>query len=110
MYYKLVVSKKWVPKGFSGISLYPFIIVSSFEQIGSTTLLNHEKIHLRQQMELFIVFFYIWYLFEFLIKWLRMGSKYQAYRAISFEREAYVNEKNLNYNSSKTLFSFLKYL
>lgn len=110
MYYKLVVSKKWVPKGFSGISLYPFIIVSSFEQIGSTTLLNHEKIHLRQQIELLVVFFYIWYFVEFIIRWIKTGSRYQAYRAISFEKEAYNNEANLNYNASKSLFSFLKYL
>lgn len=110
MYYKLVVSNKWVPKGFSGICLYPFIIVSSFENLGTTTLLNHEKIHLRQQIELLVVFFYIWYFVEFIIRWIKTGSRYQAYRAISFEKEAYNNEANLNYNASKSLFSFLKYL
>lgn len=60
-------------------------------------LINHEKIHLQQQIELGVVFFYVFYLAEFLYFKLKGNNHQQAYQKISFEREAYANESDLSY-------------
>src|SRR5690554_8202319 len=87
----LIISKFCVPKGFSGITVFPFVFVRDRFCAESTSFINHEKIHLRQQLELLIVPFFIWYFVEFFIRWIQFKNKKQAYRNISFEREAYAN-------------------
>jgi hypothetical protein len=73
-------------------------------------LLNHEKIHIRQQVELLVLPFFIWYFIEFLIRFLRCRNGKVAYHSISFEKEAYQNENNLSYLTSKKWYSFLSFL
>lgn len=70
----------------------------------------HEKIHLRQQLELLIVFFYLLYVLEYILYRIQGMSHYKAYMNISFEKEAYVNEENSNYLKEKSLYSFRNYL
>ena len=106
----LIISKFWVPKGFSGITLFPFVFVRDKYWTESKTFINHEKIHLKQQLELLIVLFFVWYFTEFLIRWIQFKDKKLAYRNISFEREAYANEQNINYLQKRRLYSFLRYL
>lgn len=106
----LIISKFWVPKGFSGITIFPFIFVRDKFWAASNSFINHEKIHLRQQLELLIVFFFIWYGLEFLIRLIYHKNFKTAYRNISFELEAYANEQNINYLQKRRLFSFIKYL
>jgi hypothetical protein len=77
---------------------------------GNVVLINHEKIHLRQQLELLIIPFFVIYIFEFLIRLVQYRNWALAYRNISFEREAYRNEKDLNYLKSRPLFSFVKFI
>ena len=71
--------------------------------------LNHERIHLRQQLELLVVPFYLWYLLEYVYHYLRLRDPKRAYRAISFEREAYANEKDLRYLHRRSFWGFLSY-
>lgn len=93
---------------YSAITLWPFIIMNKkFNQ--KERLLNHERIHLQQQLELLVIFFYLWYGIEFMIRYLILRNWDQAYRTISFEREAYQNEKNFEYLKDRSLFSFLDY-
>lgn len=106
----VIVSRYLIPKGYSGITLFPFIILSKFDLKQNEVMINHEKIHIRQQLELLILPFFIWYGIEFLIKWAICKDKNIAYRNISFEREAYSNEKDLNYLKPRSFWSFLKYL
>lgn len=73
-------------------------------------LLNHERIHLRQQAEMLILPFYIWYITEYLIRLLIYKNKKQAYRNISFEREAYANEGDPDYLRHRKLWGFLKFM
>ncbi|GEQ85524.1 hypothetical protein ULMS_10320 [Patiriisocius marinistellae] len=73
-------------------------------------MLNHEKIHLRQQIEMLVVLFYIWYGLEFFIRWIQYNNKHTAYRNISFEREAYANECNFQYIKQRRFWSFLKFI
>ncbi|CAL2075770.1 hypothetical protein [Tenacibaculum sp. 190524A05c] len=73
-------------------------------------LVNHEKIHLRQQRELLVIFFYLFYVVEWMIKLIHFRNGYLAYINLSFEREAYQNESNLNYLKSRKLYRFFNYL
>lgn len=74
------------------------------------TFINHERIHLRQQLELLIVPFFLWYVIEYVIRLLHYRDRYQAYINISFEREAYQQEGNLDYLKNKSFWSFFRYL
>ena len=106
----VLVFKFLTPKGFRGLTLFPFILVSSKNDVSDKVLLNHEKIHIRQQLELLILPFYIWYFLEFLLRWIQYRNKFVAYKNISFEREAYANEKNLNYLKSRFFWRFFKFI
>ena len=44
-----------------------------------------------------IIAFYLVYAFEFLVRLIQYKKWHIAYRNISFEREAYYNERNLDY-------------
>jgi hypothetical protein len=72
-------------------------------------LVNHEKIHLAQQLELGIIFFYLIYFGEYLFYRIKGLNKHLAYQSISFEKEAYANECNTDYLKSRELFDFRKY-
>lgn len=71
---------------------------------------NHEMIHTRQLLEMAVFGFYLWYLVEWGIRFLKLRNMKQAYYNISFEREAYANEANLNYLKTRKLFASFKYL
>lgn len=106
----VIASKYLVPKGYIGITLFPFIFVREAKLMQHPLLLNHERIHLRQQAELLIIPFYIWYVLEYLIRLFHYKDKKKAYRNISFEREAYTNEVNLDYSKTRKFWNFIKYL
>lgn len=94
--------------GPDGMALFPFILVK--QPNPGPTLLNHERIHLRQQAELGIFLFYVWYILEYLIRRLQYSQHYEAYRNISFEREAFANEQNLAYLTARRWWAFWKYV
>lgn len=106
----VLVLKYLTPKGFRGITLFPFVFIVDKEDRRDAVFLNHEKIHIRQQLEFLILPFFIWYGIEYLIRYRQYGNRHVAYRNISFEREAYANEQNLNYLSERPFWRFIKYL
>lgn len=97
-------------KSTLALTIFPFVFVKHQSLKDNLILLNHEKIHLRQQIEMFWLFFFFWYGLEFLIRLIRVKNVATAYRNISFEREAYANESNLHYLRHRPLFCSLKYL
>ena len=105
----IIVFKYLLPKGYRGITLFPFIFLLRKEDKRNKVLINHEKIHIRQQLELLVFPFFIWYGIEFLIRLLQYKNWSRAYRNISFEREAYENEKDLDYLKKRSFWQFLKY-
>ena len=107
---RILISKILFVKNYHGIALWPFIVLKHKHLKNDVVLINNEKIHLRQQIELLIIPFYIWYGTEYLIKWIIYKNRYQAYCNLSFEREAYQNETNLNYLKQRKLWSFIKHL
>lgn len=107
---RILVSKILFAKNYHGIALWPFIILKYKHLKNNAVLLNHEKIHLAQQIELLIIPFYIWYVIEYVVKWWIYKNRYKAYFNLSFEREAYTNENNLNYLKQRKPWGFLKHL
>jgi hypothetical protein len=89
------------------ITLAPFGIFHRPEKM-PWQLLNHELIHWKQQMEMLIIPFYLWYFIEWLIKLPKWGGI--AYYRISFEKEAYANEKDGQYLNNRKHFTWFKYL
>lgn len=84
----MIIHNDLIPfKGYKAMCLWPFIFVRNEVNFNDVDL-NHEKIHWRQQIELLVIPFYIIYLIEWIFK---------GYKNISFEKEAYSNEDNLNY-------------
>lgn len=106
----LIVFKYLTPRGFRGLTLFPFVFMADKEDKLNVVFINHEKIHIRQQLELLVLPFYIWYFLEFLVRWFQYKNTFEAYKNISFEREAYSNEKDLNYLKQRSFWRFLKYL
>lgn len=106
----IIVIKYLIPKGFQGWVLFPFVFLKDRKLKSNPVFMNHERIHFRQQMELLVILFFIWYGIEFLIRWFQYRNKYQAYLNISFEREAYQNENALDYLNQRRFFRFFKYL
>lgn len=94
----------------SAITLFPFILLRNRDLKKDETLIIHEKIHLRQQLELLIIFFYLWYVIEYYYRIFKLKDAFKAYKAISFEREAFANEHNSEYLSKRKLWAFWKYL
>lgn len=106
----LVVFKYLTPKWVRGITIFPFVVLSYKKDKANLVLLNHEKIHLRQQLELLVIPFFIWYSIEFLVRYFQYKNWNQAYMNISFEREAYLNEKNLYYLKQRSFWNFLNFI
>src|SRR5699024_5826610 len=95
---------------FLGMTIYPFIFITREGLRTDPVLLNHERIHVRQQKELLWLPFFIWYISEFLIRFLFYRNKNQAYRNISFEREAYTYEAQHSYLKKRKTWAFLHFL
>lgn len=110
---KIIVSIFWT-RFFSlgkaqAITLFPFIFLKHQQDRLDTTLINHERIHIRQSLELLVIPFYFCYLVEFCVRFIQYRHFQTAYRAISFEREAYANEQDLTYLGHRRLWAFYRY-
>lgn len=114
--------------GYKCINLFGILFARKKAKINEITL-NHESIHSAQIAEvmiasvpfalllwlftnvglgLFLVIasYYLWYVIEWLIR-LPKGN---AYKNISFEREAYANENYSDYLNERKLFAFFDYI
>ncbi|WP_317038991.1 hypothetical protein ACF3NR_00910 [Vaginella massiliensis] len=105
-----IVSKHFLRKNVVAMTVFPFILVRDKQTKFNKKTMNHETIHIVQQLELFWFVFFIWYFVEYGLRILQYKDPNLAYRNISFEREAYANDQNLDYLKTRKLFSFLNYL
>lgn len=88
------------------ITLYPFII--SRDEMSEDTL-QHETIHILQQKELFVVFFYILYVWDWLVGVIKYKDKEKAYFQIRFEQEAYDKMFEKDYLVTRKKYSWRNY-
>lgn len=94
-----IVYNSLIPfKGFIAINMFGVLFVrNEYKEKITPTVINHEQIHTAQMKELLYVFFYIIYIFEYIVNLFRYMTPDEAYRNISFEREAYGNQSNMEY-------------
>lgn len=104
---KIIRNKYLPPKGFSAIMLFGFLFARYKTPISERTI-RHEKIHRQQMIEMWVVFFYLWYGIEFLIRLCQYRNPKDAYRNISFEREAYAKDHLKTYKREP--FAWVYYL
>lgn len=83
----------------NGIVLYPFVFLAPKNP--DPYLINHESIHWDQIKRVGVLNFYYTYLKEYVSSRKQGMNHDQAYRAISFEKEAYENDQNLAYLKSE---------
>lgn len=105
----MLVKNNLIPfKGFVAINLFGLVFVRRKEWERKTPaqqdkILRHEAIHTRQMVELLVIGFYALYLLEWAY-WL-IFRPLNAYRHISFEREAYDKERNNTYLGTRRHFA-----
>lgn len=85
---KIIYNNVLPVKGYKAMTILNLIFVRKGSVLKQTDI-NHEEIHWKQEKELLIVGFYLWYVIEFLIRLALLRNWHSAYRSISFEREAY---------------------
>lgn len=106
---KIIENRFLPPKGFSAINLFGVIFVRRGKQLNKLTI-NHELIHTAQMKEMLYIFFYLWYGIEWLFRLVQYRNRMTAYYNISFEREAYANQDNLDYLKGRGFWKWCGYL
>ncbi|MFA6277397.1 MAG: hypothetical protein WC622_11645 [Pedobacter sp.] len=94
----------------NAMAIFPFILLKNKAQKQDPVLINHEQIHLRQQLELLILPFYFLYVLNYFINLVKYRNHHGAYINISFEKEAYYFEQDFNYLSNREWYSWVKFL
>lgn len=92
----LVNTRRFPPRRFHAITLFPFVFYNGQPLNGREV--RHETVHLWQQAALLLVGFYVLYFVFWLIGLLRYRNSDRAYREIPFERSAYILESKLDVN------------
>lgn len=134
VFYESWIAKNLLLNNCTTITLFAWVFTKWSEKEARQSTINHECTHARQWIELTVasglliwfgmllfgysawwlilsaLTFYIWYVLEFVVKWFYgsiMGN-YNAYKNISFEREARLSEKDNNYLENSGYFGWLK--
>ena len=105
----LIINKFLIPKGYRGLTIFPLVFLKYNFDKSDKTLINHEKIHIRQQLELLLVLFYVLYVLHFLINIIKYKNHEQAYRNIIFEKEAYAAESDFEYLGRRKPWGFINF-
>lgn len=103
-----VIYNKVIPfKGFKCINLFGMLFVREGCTMRAEDY-NHEAIHTAQMKELLYVPFYLLYVLEWLWHLARLRDTKAAYRAVSFEREAYDHQSDADYLKTRKKFNQYK--
>lgn len=98
----MIIQSKLIPKGIC-VNLFGSFWARDIFWIDKYVI-NHERIHTAQQRELLFIGFYILYFIEWIVRYIHHRNWYKAYKNISFEKEAYSKDHNLNYLQSRLHF------
>ena len=94
------------PIEINAIAIFPFVF-SRGEMTESTK--RHETIHFQQQLETFVIFFYLVYLWDYLKARVFLGlSGRESYFALRAEREAYINQDDETYLENRPRWAWLR--
>lgn len=105
-----IIENKILPsKRFDAINLFGFIFVRNGTKLDKR-IQNHESIHTHQMKYMLYIFFYLWYVIEWIVRLIQYRNTLKAYINISFEREAYANDSNTDYLENRNPFAWVQYL
>ena len=103
-----IIRNKYIPfQGYKAINLFGVLFVKNNAKISDKDLM-HESIHSEQIKELLYIPFYIWYFIEWIIKLFIYRDFKKAYRNISFEKEAYLNQYNYDYLKNRKRYAWIR--
>ena len=105
---KIVYNNILPVKGFTAMNLFGIIFARNEYKPLARRIQNHEAIHTVQMKEMLYIFFYFWYLVEWLVKLFRYGRN--AYENISFEREAYTYQDDYSHLEKRKKYHWIKRL
>lgn len=121
-----IIYNKFIPlKGYKAINIFGVLFVKNGTKNLSKVDINHEEIHTAQMVETLWVGFYLLYVLEYLIhlifdkpiiknyrkSFIKINNDFlnRIYHSVSFEKEAYLNQNNLDYLKTRKHYSWLKY-
>jgi len=109
-----IIQNKWINKfvpfpNFRAVNLFGVLFVRGKRALSKRTI-NHEQIHSEQWKELWYIGFLLWYVVEWIIRLFAFKGAKQAYRDISFEREAYQHDTDMDYIKTRKRFAFTRYI
>ena len=104
-----IIHNKWIPFGHGMYAINLFGIIFTKQHLSRVDE-NHEYIHTLQQRELLFVGFYLLYVAEWIVRLVQTRSFIRGYLRISFEREAYENQRYLDYRETRRRWAWRKYL
>lgn len=99
-----------LPGRFPAMCIWPFVMIRPDSQMNLQEIIIHERIHARQQLEMAWILFFVWYIIEFLIRLIIYRDRMRAYKSLSHEREAYINDSNPEYYKTRKPYAWMKYL
>lgn len=106
----IIIRNNIIPfKGYKCINICGILFARKNAILDKYTI-NHEKIHTKEIFENFIIGFYVLYYIFYLINIIKYKNHKEAYRNIPFEREAYANEKDLDYLSKRIVYAWINYI
>lgn len=121
-------------KGYQAITLWPFIFARKSAKPLEDYAENHERIHLRQQLEVLVLsaavlalavwlagwpwwwllasllVYYAGYGIDYAVRRILYGSSHEAYRNIAVEQEAYQNQYDMAYLQQRRLFARVRFI
>ena len=99
----MIIKCRFVPKDIC-VNMFGMLLVRDTAWV-DRGVINHDRIHTMQQRELLFVPFYIIYICEWLLRLAQHGNAQKAYKAISFEKEAYAHGHDMGYTSVRKHFA-----
>ena len=107
----IIIPNRYIPfKPFKAINIAGFIFARREKMPLRDRTKRHERIHTRQIFEMLIVIFYLWYVIEWLVRIIQYRDWKRAYFNISFEREAFANDNDLEYLKKRRFWQFINYI
>lgn len=103
----IIIRNRLLPfPSFAAINIFGVLFCRPDTKV-TPRLINHERIHTRQMLEMAILPFYLWYLIEWLVRLPHDGN---AYYHISFEREAYLHEHDKHYLEHRRWYAWWRHM
>lgn len=131
----IIIYNSLIPlKGYTAVTLWPLVFARKGAKPLKSHVENHEKIHLRQQLEVLLLsaaviaaviwlsglswwwmllsqaVYYAGYGLDYAVRRILYCSHIEAYRNIACEQEAYQNQYYCAYLQQRRPFAWIKYI